>query len=267
MVRRVTIRLISLLLVANGIAGIAAVWGAWSMSADLISSLRQTSASVSAQQTKLVQSVRGVAVAVDDSAQATAGVSRSTSQARNSVTEATRTADNLASTFDRLGEGSRVVVFGMQPLAGMIEPFETNAEDFRRISVSLNEMSGSLADNSREMARVGDDLRSINQQLTAAAANLEALPSGRVLEESLATLEMGTRLFLILILFESLLSALTGVALAMTVQPRPRDETLTPRPARLRQFKKLVAGLRSRWGRSTSASPPPRLSSSRSQGL
>lgn len=267
MVRRVTIRLISLLLVANGIAGIAAVWGAWTMTADLLTSLRQTSTSVSAQQARLVQSVRGVAVAVDDSAQATAGVSRSTSQARNSVTEATRTADNLAATFDRLAEGSRVVVFGMQPLAGMTQPFATNAEDFRRISASLDEMSTSLADNSREMARVGDDLRSINQQLTAAAATLEALPSGRVLEESLTTLELGTRLFLVLILFESLLSALTGVALAMTVQPRPRDETLPPRPARLRQFKQLVAALRMRWGRSTSASSPPRLSSSRSRGL
>src|SRR5689334_1183108 len=136
MIRRVTIRLISLLLMANGIAGVVAVWVGWSMTADVLSSLRQTSASVSTQQAQLVASVRNVAVAVDDSAQATAGVSRSTNQARNSVTDATRTADNLASTFDRLAEGSQVVIFGMQPLQGMTQPFQTNAEDFREISAS-----------------------------------------------------------------------------------------------------------------------------------
>ena len=55
MVRRVTIRLISLLLVANGIAGIAAVWVGWSMATDLLTTLRQTSSSVSAQQARLVE--------------------------------------------------------------------------------------------------------------------------------------------------------------------------------------------------------------------
>ena len=83
-------------------------------------------------------------------------------------------------------------------------------------------MSASLADNSREMARVGDDLRSINRQLHLTATNLDALPSARVLDEGLASLELGIRLFLALILFESTLSALTGLAFVMTtVQPRP----------------------------------------------
>jgi hypothetical protein len=222
MIRRVTIRLISLLLVANGVAGIAAVWVGWSMTADLLTTLRQTSTSVAAQQAQLVESVRGVAVAVDDSSQATAGLSRSTTQARASVTDATRTADDLAATFDRLAAGSQVTIFGIRPLEGMTQPFLTNAEDFREISASLAQMSTSLADNAREMSRVSDDLKSINRQLNVAVTNLEALPSARFLNEGLATLELATRMFLALILFEATLSALTGLALVMTtVQPRP----------------------------------------------
>jgi hypothetical protein len=232
MIRRVTIRLISLLLVANGVAGILAVWVGWSMTAELLTTLRQTSTSVAAQQARLVESVRGVAAAVDDSAQATTGVSRSSARARVAVTDATRTADDLAATFDRLAEGSRVTVFGVRPLAEMTQPFEANAEDFRRISVSLGEMSASLEDNAREMARVGDDLRSINSQLNITAANIEALPSASLLAEGLATLELGTRLFLALILFEAALSALTGLALVMTtVQPRAHPvDRLVVRP-------------------------------------
>jgi hypothetical protein len=58
--------------------------------------------------------------------------------------------------------------------------------------------------------------------LTVVGADLEALPSASLLTEGLATLELGARLFLALILFEAALSALTGLALFMTtLQPRP----------------------------------------------
>jgi hypothetical protein len=221
MLRRVAIRLISLLLVANGVAGIVAVWFGWTASTGLLSTLRDTSATVTAQQTQLAESVRGVAVAVDDSAQATAGLSQSSGQARASVIEATQTADDLATTFDRLAAGSQVTILGIRPLEGMIQPFATNAEDFRRISASLATMSDSLDTNAREMGRVSDDLRNINTRISMVAANIEALPSSRFLEQGLSQLELGTRLFLALILFEATLSALTGLALAMmTVQPR-----------------------------------------------
>jgi hypothetical protein len=229
MIRRVAIRLISLLLVANGVAGIVAVWFGWTATTGLLSTLRETSATVTAQQAQLAESVRGVAVAVDDSAQATAGLSQSTGQARASVVEATQTAANLATTFDRLAAGSQVTVLGMRPLEGMIQPFTTNADDFRRISASLDTMSDSLDTNAREMGRVSDDLRKINAQVGMVAANIETLPSARFLEQGLSQLEVGTRLFLALILFEATLSALTGLALAMmTVQPRvhvPVDPT------------------------------------------
>jgi hypothetical protein len=177
MIRRVAIRLISLLLVANGAAGIVAVWFGWTATTGLLATLRETSATVTAQQTRLVESVRGVAVAVDDSAQATAGLSQSTGQARASVVEATQTADDLAMTFDRLAAGSQVTILGMRPLEGMIQPFTTNAEDFRRISASLDTMSASLDANARELRRVSDDLRSVNAQVSSVAAKVEALPS------------------------------------------------------------------------------------------
>jgi hypothetical protein len=71
------------------------------------------------------------------------------------------------------------------------------------------------------MGRVSDDLRNINTRISMVATNIDALPSSRFLEQGLSQLELGTRLFLALILFEATLSALTGLALAMmTVQPR-----------------------------------------------
>jgi hypothetical protein len=221
MVRRVVVRLVAWLLIVNGIAGVAAVWAGWSMTTGLLDGLRQTSTLVTAQQTRLVASVRGVAVGVDDASEATAGLSRSTTQVRSAVNDATRTARQLASTFDTLSEASQVTVLGMRPLEGLTEPFRTNAADFRQLGVSLGQTADSLATNAQEMTRVSTDLKSIQGQVSAAAVEVEGLQAASLIQQGLASLELGSRLLLGMIFFEATLSALTGLALLMMAgQPR-----------------------------------------------
>src|SRR3954451_7141099 len=145
MIRSVVVRLVAYLLIVNGIAGVVAVWTGWSMTTALIDGLRQSSLLVSDQQARLVTSVRGVTVGVDDAAEATVGLSRSTTQVRNAVNDATQTATQLAATFDRLSQASQVTVFGVRPLEGLTEPFSTNAANFRQLGSSLNATADSLA--------------------------------------------------------------------------------------------------------------------------
>jgi hypothetical protein len=114
-----------------------------------------------------------------------------------------------------------VTVFGVRPLEGLVQPFQISAEDFRRVSASLGETADSLADNARDIGRVADDLRAINGQLAAATREIEALQSATLIQQGLAGLELGSRLLMGFILFEAVVSALTGVALLMmTSAPR-----------------------------------------------
>jgi hypothetical protein len=214
-VRGLLIRLIGILLIVNGIAGVAAVVVGWRITNDLLDGLRQSSATLTSQQARLVESMRGVAVGVDDASQAAGGLSRSTTQVRNSVTDATRTANELAATFDRLSEGTQVTLFGVRPLEQLTEPFKTNARDFRQLGVSLEQTSTSLADNVREMTRVGDDLRSIQAQIKVTASDVEAVQSAAWIEQAVAGAALWSRLLLGMIFFEATLSALTGVALLL----------------------------------------------------
>ena len=172
--RRITLWMIALLLAGNGVAGIVVACVGWQMTTQLLAGLRETSATVAAQQARLVESVNGVAVSVDDAAQATAGVSQSTDRARASVIQATQTSTNLAATFDRLSQASQVTIFGVRPLEGLIQPFTANAQDFRGFGASLTETADALAANARDMRRVGDDLRGVNGQLKTAASQIEA---------------------------------------------------------------------------------------------
>lgn len=217
MVRRLVIRLVAWLLIVNGIAGVVTAVVGWSVATALFDELRQSSTLVSAQQARLVTSVRGVAIGVDDASQATAGLSRSTTQVRNAVSDTTRTANQLATTFDQLSQASQVTVFGVRPLEGLVESFRSNAADFRQLSASLSQTSDSLAANVQEMTRVSNDLRSIQGQVSSTATDVEALPSASLLEQALGSLALGSRLLLGMVFFEATLSALTGLALLLVI--------------------------------------------------
>jgi hypothetical protein len=227
-VRAIAVRVIAGLLVANGLGGIVAVWLGWSATTSLLDGLRQTSATAETQQVRLVASVRAVATAVDDTAQATTGLSQSTTRARDAAVDAARTSGDLAATFDRLSQATRVTVFGVRPLEGLTQPFVGNADDFRRLSASLAASADSLADNARDVARVSEDLRTINGQVNAAANEVAGLRSAALIQQTLAGLELASRLFLGLILFEALLSALTGMALLMLTWHTPAHRRTRP---------------------------------------
>lgn len=211
--RSVVLWLIALLLAGNGVSGIVAACVGWQMMTSIVADLRRASADVSAQQARLVESVNGVAVSVDDAAQATAGVSRSTADARAAVIQATETSANLATTFDQLAASSQVTVFGIQPLAGLIQPFTANAEDFQKVGSALTQTANSMDANARDMGRVAEDLRGISSQIRTTATQIQAVRTAALLDQGLASLELSGRLLLTLIFFESLLSALTGLAL------------------------------------------------------
>ena len=233
MTRRIVIRLSALLLIVNGLAGVAAAWVGWNVTTSLLDGLRQTRETVVLQQARLVAAVHGVALGVDDAAQATTGVSLSTTRARNAVTDATRTADDLAATFERLSEASRVTVLGVRPLEGLTQPFSANAEDFRRLGGSLGETADSLAENARDVTRMGEDMKRVTGQLQAAAREIEALQAATLIQQGLAGLELGSRLLLGFILFEAIVSALTGLALLMMTSPlraHPPGRLLLVRP-------------------------------------
>jgi uncharacterized phage infection (PIP) family protein YhgE len=213
--RTVVIRLVAVLLIVNGVVGVMAVIAGWSTATRLMDGLRDSISQVTAQQARLVASVRAVAVGVDDASQATSGVSRSTTQVRTAVNDAAQTAQQLATTFDRLTDASRITVLGMRPLEGMTDPFSANASDFRQLADSLSATTDSLADNAREMTRVSDDLKTIRDQVSTAAKEVEALQLASFIQQGFAAVELGSRLLLGVIFFEATLSGLTGLALLL----------------------------------------------------
>jgi hypothetical protein len=57
-------------------------------------------------------------------------------------------------------------------------------------------------------------------QVAAVSVEIEALPAVKATEQGVAILELGSHLLMGLVLFEGLVSGVTGVALLMVTSPR-----------------------------------------------
>ncbi len=227
MLRRTIIRIMGLLLVANGLAGTVAAWVGWQAADQLFAGLEQASTALPPEQARLVGSIREVTQLVDDAATAADGFAHSMGRAHDAISGGSQIADDLGGTFEHMGTIARTEVLGERPLGPLSEPFTTSAGDFRRLSRSLADVSDALANNARDTARVAEDLRGIDDRLTALAAEAEAFRPVHVIREGLRGLDLGIRLLLGLVVLEAVASFLTGAALLLLAGGRQASRGTT----------------------------------------
>jgi methyl-accepting chemotaxis protein len=221
--RLVAVRIIALVLILNAVAWAITGWLGWQLTRQLVEDLRAASGAVAPEQDRLVRSVQDVAVLVGDSAEATAGFTGSLERARVAVLEGSRAADELRFTFEQMAAGARVVIVGIQPLIGLAESFAQSADSFERLSTSLGEVGESLAMNATDMQRVTSDMRQARTRIYEVAGTMQAVRPLTVVQRGLENLELGTRLFLGIVLVQATLSGLTGAALLLLAGRRTED--------------------------------------------
>src|SRR5688572_1149970 len=116
MLGRLIVRLVALLLVLNGVGGLAAVWVGWGYLTEALADLREVSTRLSPGQERLVARLHEVGEVVGDAAEATGGFARSMGRARTAVEEGGRAAGELSASFERLGPATDLELLGRRPL-------------------------------------------------------------------------------------------------------------------------------------------------------
>jgi hypothetical protein len=230
MSRWLAVRVIALMLMANGLGGMLGVLVAWRISQGLVDELRSAGAVLPSEQARLAGSLRRVSGMVGAAAAATDGFTVSLEQAAAAVEEGGQSADELRTIFSRLALVSQFNPLDPRILGGLADPFAASAESFGRLSGSLAATSSAMADNSRDTARVASNLKQASGQIDDLASTLEAIRSRTALDQRLAELELGRGLLLALVLLQALLSALTGLALWLLAGP-PEQPVSSGRPA------------------------------------
>jgi methyl-accepting chemotaxis protein len=124
--------------------------------ADVATSLREASAAI------------GDAVVTTERARAALG------SGSDAVRETSGTLATLATATSDLAGALDFTIFGQQPMAGVAATFDTFADDLRRTSRELVQLSGDLADLDDSLGPIADDLRSLERRFEALAGRFES---------------------------------------------------------------------------------------------
>jgi hypothetical protein len=227
MLGRLIVRVIALLLVLNGLGGLAAVWAGWGLLGVAVVDLREATGQLAPEQARMVARLRDVGAVVGDASEATDGFARSMERARTAVGEGGQAAGELAGSFDQLVPATEVEIVGRRPLEQFAEPFAASAASFRRLGSSLSGTADSLGDNARDTARVSADLKRARERIDDLASSAEAFRPQAYAERGLDSLDLGLRGLLGLLALQAALSMLTGLALLL-LSGTPRA---APQPA------------------------------------
>jgi hypothetical protein len=193
---RVVLRIIAILLILNGVAGLVAVWLGQQLTGEVLADAREASARLAPAQAQMVSALNDVAVTLADAASAADGVAASMGRARVAIGDSGQAAGALGTSFAQMAPLTRAGVAGVRPLEGLAEPFAEAATSFQRLSGSLNGAADSLGHNAREAARVAEDLRAVRGRVEDLAGAAAALRPRALAREGLSGLEFGMRVAL-----------------------------------------------------------------------
>lgn len=211
----------ALLLIANGVGGLALVLVGWQLATRLADDLRAVNGQLAPQQERLVAELRGVAATVEDAADATAGFAESLSQARDAATDGSRAAAGLSQAFNRLAAAGDVEIFGVRPLEGLREPFGSAGAETQRLSNALDALASSLNSNAGDTTRVAADLRQARARILELAGATEAFRAQTLVNQGISGLETVARALLGVLLIQAILSTLIGVAILLLAGALP----------------------------------------------
>ena len=161
----------------------------------------------------LALSLRGVSRTVGDSADATGQFQQTLDGARQSADSAAALASQTAASFRNMAQQVQVQIFGIEPLGGLAPQFQQSADQLDQLAATLASTRDALQSNSADVARVGGDLRGVQQQVNTLAATLDRAGVLVPPAEAEAPFKLAFLGMCALFALQSLFSLLAGIAL------------------------------------------------------
>jgi hypothetical protein len=161
----------------------------------------------------LVQSLRTVSATVKDTGGATTEFQRSIESARRSADDASTLANDTAGTFRELAVRMNIQIFGLQPLAGIAPQFDRSADQLTQLAISLGATRDALAQNRRDVQRVGGDLEQLQRQVDAVAASLSQPGVLSFGTQAMLPFQVAFYGMCVLVILQSAFSIVAGIAL------------------------------------------------------
>jgi len=185
--------LLGLLLVGLALGALGPLLTRWSLAADSAG-----------------DSLATAAAALDQTATAFDGFSKSLGDARASSAHASQLLEDASATSAQLADAMSISFLGAQPFLPIAQSFRRNTDELRGVSADLSTLSGAIGHNARDIVTVRDAVRALRDRVHGLANDAAASPAGHPVGPQLRVLAYGLTLWLGVL---AVLSVVAGVLL------------------------------------------------------
>jgi hypothetical protein len=171
-------RIVGLLLVLYGIAGLALVGGGAVLVAGSVARLDGLASTIDEQRAILVRSLDATATFLTDAQSGTGNVQVSLTSTVDSARKVAGLTRSLSTAMGQLGQASTISIFGTAPFGGLTGTFGDVATQADALGTSLDATADDLATNGTDLARVHDDIGSIRTEIDSLRTELSGAGLG-----------------------------------------------------------------------------------------
>ena len=209
------LRLLGVALIVYGAIGLAASLYGYSLVRQAFASAREIGVLAPGEKGNALRSLESIATTLDDASKTSANLTSSFKESQTSLKTASEVATDVAASFRQVAQVASFQLFGIQPMAGMAQPFLESSDRLDTLSQDLTRTSGAIGANATDMQRLSADFNRLKVEVDGLAQTVSRLPTDPTSGEGARRLETALSAMLIWIALQGVGSIALGLALLL----------------------------------------------------
>src|SRR5439155_17809725 len=121
--------------------------------------------------------LQSISATLDDAAKTSANMTGSFKESQTSLTTASQVATDVAASFRQVAQVASFQIFGLQPMAGMVQPFQESSDRLDALARDLTRTSAAVGANATDMQPLSGDFARLKAEVDGLARPVAALPT------------------------------------------------------------------------------------------
>jgi hypothetical protein len=216
------LRLLAVGLLIYGALGLAATLYGNALVHQAFAGARELGVMAPSEKSRALRGLQSISTTLDDASASAANMSGSFGQSQASLVTASQVATEVAAAFREVARYTQFDIFGVQPIAGMAEPFLESGQQLDSLSADLSRTSVALGSNATDMQRLSADFQRLKVEVDGLTQTVARLPADPTSGGGAQRLETALTAMLAWIGLQALASLFAGLTILLIPLVRAR---------------------------------------------
>ena len=171
--------------------------------------------SLADEKNQALRGLQAISVILDDASTTSTDLTGSFDTSKTSLQTASGVASDVAANLRLIAQIVGLPVLGLQPLAGLAQPFVQSSERLDALAQDLSQTSESVRANAEDMQRLSGDFTRLKVEVDGLTRTVAALPANLTNGVEFARLETALSAILVWIGLQALAAIFGGLALVL----------------------------------------------------